>query len=71
MLRLGTLDSLFCGPSSYINTRDALTSISRVLSSGGVYIVISHSDEKSRRPHLDKPYEFYLLIIKCSMFNFI
>ncbi|KAA8515621.1 hypothetical protein F0562_018768 [Nyssa sinensis] len=51
----GTLDSLMCGTDAAISAARMLGEMSRLLKSGGVYMLITYGDPKVRIPHLSRP----------------
>ncbi|CAD7961743.1 unnamed protein product [Amoebophrya sp. A25] len=51
----GTLDSILCGEASTLNVAKALTEISRVLDSKGVFVSVSHGQPNYRLTYLQRP----------------
>ncbi|KAI7727217.1 hypothetical protein M8C21_022512 [Ambrosia artemisiifolia] len=51
----GTLDALMCGSDGPTSASQMLGEVSRVLKPGGVYMLISYGDPKSRMPHINRP----------------
>jgi EEF1A lysine methyltransferase 4 len=51
----GTLDSILCGDRSSIMAHRMLSQVYRVLTAGGVYIVISYGPPENRLKYFNKP----------------
>ena len=49
-----TIDSLLCGESSFMNVATMTKEISRVLKTGGYYVIISYGSPEDRMPHLER-----------------
>lgn len=49
-----TIDALLCGEHSFMNVATMTKEMSRVLKTGGIYLVISYGDPESRMPHLER-----------------
>lgn len=49
-----TLDALLCGDSSFVNVAKMTKEISRVLKTGGIYLIISYGTPENRMPHLER-----------------
>ncbi|KAL6493381.1 hypothetical protein OROGR_032471 [Orobanche gracilis] len=65
----GTLDSLMCGTDAPISASRMLGEVSRLLTPGGVYILITYGDPTLRMPHINRPVfnwkiELYIILAK-------
>ena len=49
-----TMDTLLCGDNPYLNVAMMTKEIQRVLKVSGTYVIVSHSDQESRLPHLTR-----------------
>jgi hypothetical protein len=56
----GTLDALLCADDAEVAAAKAVSEISRVLVSGGVFVMVSHAAPEHREPLLKVPSDGFI-----------